>query len=360
MNRRVAVSAPGKLILMGEHAAVYGEPALVAAVDPRARVEVSLGPAALHIELTDLDRRLETTWEEVREHADRSRQAWMQYAAEPTPERFSEVGTGSPLDLVKVALGELAVVVDPRQLRPLNIKIESKLPIGSGFGSSASIAVALVGGVLTLLQGLSDRRLVDELALEIERRQHGLPSGVDHKTVLHGGVVVAARENGDNLNVVRLETRPTNLSSLDVYQTGQPTETTGEVVAAVRRFRDRDRDRFDVLLDRMGQDVMEFRRQLELADSAGLRTAELFHDYEDCLEQLGVVPGEVREAIRQVEAAGGAAKISGAGALTGPGAGCLLVSWPSGTPADLPAQLQSYQRQDVVLGAEGFRVEELQ
>ena len=162
------------------------------------------------------------------------------------------------------------------------------------------------------------------------------------------------------MKVDRLETKATYLGDLDVYQTGQPTETTGEVVAAVRRFRDRDRDRFDVLLGRMGQDVMELQQQLQVTGSADSRTAELIHDYEDCLEQLGVVPIEVRQAIRQIEASGGVAKISGAGALTGPGAGCLLVSWPSGPPPELPGKLQSYRRQEVVLGAEGFRVEELQ
>lgn len=360
MSRRVVVSAPGKLILMGEHAAVYGEPALVAAVDPRSRVEVSLASAGLYIELPDLDRQLETSWEEAREHADRSRQAWERYEAEPTPERFSRVGTGSPLDLVTVALGELAALIDPGQLRPLSLKIESRLPIGSGFGSSASIAVALVGGVLTLLQAPADRSLVDRLALEIERRQHGLPSGVDHKTVLHGGIVLASRESDDTLKVARLETKATDLGDLEVYQTGRPSETTGEVVAAVRRFRDKERERFEVLLRRMGHDVVELQRQLELPNPAGLRIAELFRDYEDCLEELGVVPVEVSQVIRQIEASGGAAKISGAGGLTGPGAGCLLVVWPAGAPAELPGRLQSYRPQEVVLGAEGFRVEELQ
>lgn len=359
MNRRVAVSAPGKLILMGEHAAVYGEPALVAAVDPRARVEASVGTNGLLVELTDLDRHLETTWDEAREHADRSREGWVRYAAEPTPERFSKVGTGSPLDLVMVALGELAAVVDSRQLLPLMIKVESRLPIGSGFGSSASIAVALIGGILTLLQGSANAQVVDNLAFEIERRQHGSPSGVDHKTVLHGGVVAATREGTDTLRIIRVETRSTDLDHLEVYQTGQPTETTGEVVAAVRRFCDGDRDRFGDLLESMGQDVLEFREQLELRDSARERTAELFRDFESSLEALGVVPLDVRRAIREVETAGGAAKISGAGALTGPAAGCLLVYWPDGAPMVLPPQLRQYRRQAVAFGVEGFRVEEL-
>src|SRR5579863_4365513 len=53
--------------------------------------------------------------------------------------------------------------------------------------------------------------------------------------------------------------------------------------------------------------------------TAGIR------EHQACLEALGVVPAPVRALVRQIEAAGGAAKVSGAGSLAGPGAGSLLV-----------------------------------
>jgi mevalonate kinase len=360
VNRRVVASTPGKLILMGEHAAVYGQPALVAAVDPRARVEAAVGTRGLQVDLADLDLDLETTWEEVVRHANRCRQAWLRYAADPTPEHFSAVSAGSPEDLVRVALGELAALIDPPLRQPLTVKVESCLPVGSGFGSSASIAVALLGAVLTLLQGSADEKTLDHLAFETERRQHGLPSGVDHQTVLHGGVVVATRSAGGGLVVSRLASRPPELEDLHVYQTGTPNETTGEVVAAVRRRRDRDPSVVNALLERMGQGVRNLRSQLEKPDRAAARTVDLIQDYEACLEELGVVPVEIQEVIRQVEAAGGAAKISGAGTLTGAAAGCLLVYWPSGPPAQPPKTLEQYRRLAVDLGVEGLRVEDLQ
>lgn len=360
MNRRIVVSTPGKLILMGEHAAVYGQPALVAAVDPRSRVEARIAGRGLRVELADLGVEFDTTWAAVRQQAERSRSAWRRYVSEPTPERFAEIGGGSASDLTLAALGEVAGKVDSGELRSLAIRVESGLPIGSGFGSSASIAVALIGGLLTLFRGAADPAEVDSLAFEVERRQHGLPSGVDHKAVLYGGVVVAMRDEGDALRVRRLATRSAVLNRLQVRHSGRPTETTGEVVAAVRQLHDSDRPSFNPLLDRMGKDVLELRDLLELPDPQDGRTAALIRDYQACLEELGVVPDEVQQVVRSIEAVGGSAKISGAGALTGPAAGCLLVYWPDEEPGEVPGRLAEYPRQDVVLGVDGFRVEEVE
>lgn len=343
---------------MGEHAAVYGQPALIAAVDPRARVEVELAEQGLGVELADFHRHLQTTWQQASESAQRSRTAWERYVDAPTPAHFAEVGSGSPENLALVTLGEVATAMGERQLPPLAIRVESSLPVGSGFGSSAAIAVALIGGVLAFVDGKADLGMVDSLALEVERRQHGLPSGVDHKTVLFGGVCLAERESGGGLQISKLGQLSPILEDLQVYQTGQPAETTGEVVAAVRRLRDEEPARMDALLSRMGAAVESFRDELEAPAYRARRFIELMGEYQSCLDDLGVVPREVRETIREVEAQGGGAKISGAGSLTGSSAGCLLVYWPAGPPADLPPRLREYRRQAVDLGVAGLRVEE--
>ena len=343
---------------MGEHAAVYGQPALVAAVNPRARVEARRVDEGLAINLADFGTRFQTSWRQVAERADDCRRAWQRYAADPTPERFEQVGSGSPEDLVLLTLGELASVTDTARLLPVSLHVESSLPIGSGFGSSASIAVAILGAVLSLVEGELDESRVDGLALEVERRQHGLPSGVDHKTVLYGGVILAERQTNGDLTTTRIGQRPRWLEKLQVYQTGQPAETTGEVVAAVRRLRDEQPEKVEALFERMGRAVLGLQQQLASADDSAPGIGDLMGDYQDCLEVLGVVPAAVRETIRDVVARGGGAKISGAGSLTGSSAGCLLVHWPEGPPAVLPARLREYQRQDVELGVDGLRLEE--
>lgn len=343
---------------MGEHAAVYGQPALIAAVDPRARVEVAPTVQDLQVELKDFGKILNTDWDEVRVHADRSRLAWQRYADRPSPERFAEIGSGSPENLVLVALGEVARLLESRDLPPLTLRIDSRLPVGSGFGSSAAIAVALIGGVLTYAEGRTEPADVDIVAMEVERRQHGMPSGVDHKTVLFGGVVLAERGAGGDLEIDRLDRGSPTLARLQIYQTGQPAETTGQVVAAVRKYRDENPELVDGLLQNMGRAVRSFRDELAAPVERPLRINDLMLEYQGYLEELGVVPEVVRETIRQIEMAGGGAKVSGAGTLTGEAAGCLLVHWPAGPPERLPVGLAGYQRLDVELGVDGLRMEE--
>jgi hypothetical protein len=83
----------------------------------------------------------------------------------------------------------------------------------------------------------------------------------------------------------------------------------------------------------------------------------LIREAQACLEELGVVPGEVCAAVRQIEVVGGAAKISGAGSLAGPGAGSLLVYHPDPGRLRGCAMLKSFPFHAVHLGAPGFREE---
>ena len=79
---------------------------------------------------------------------------------------------------------------------------------------------------------------------------------------------------------------------------------------------------------------------------------------EECLEELGVVPAGVRSLVRRIEAAGGAAKISGAGALSaGRSAGSLLVYHPELESLSGWSLLRPFPFYAVRLGAPGLRGE---
>lgn len=361
MTRRATrVSVPGKLILMGEHAAVYGRPAVVASIGLRMRVV--LRPShepGVAIELPDLGVDCHLSWSEIDALTRTARERWEAFAAAPSPARFASLRPDGPEELVALALGEAA-----RSLAPggpmesgvagaWSVRLESELPVGSGFGSSASAAVGLVVAYLASRGAAHGWKAVDGVALEVERRQHGFPSGVDSATVFHGGVL-HCRRVGDALAVEPLAAAPDLLRALHVYDTGPPAESTGTVVADVRARRDRDPETFESRLERMGAATERFRAALEVGGRDPRVLIEPMRAYQRCLEELGVVPRPVRQRVAAIESAGGAAKISGAGSLTGAGAGSLLVVYGGD---DAPDALADLEELGAPLGAEGARLE---
>jgi len=370
---------------MGEHAVVYGRPALVAALDLRLTVRlVPRADGTILLDLPGLGHLEETSWEALRAYAHSVRESWHAYAREPAPERFRAVQREDPAHVVKVALGEAAETLSappPKTLitpalfsqpppRPpgeegeqqghlpgLSLRVESELPIGSGFGSSAATAVGVIAGCLAFRGQPLDPLRIEGLALEVERRQHGLPSGVDSATVLFGGLLWARKLAGGGLETERLAATSPLLRRLRVFDTGTPAESTGAVVAAVRARRDRDPAAHERLLDRIEAATRGFRAQLERPAEDAAVTVDLIRECQACLEELGVVPEEARLLVRRVEAEGGAAKISGAGSLSGPGAGSVLVYHPETERIAAWPFLQSLSFHSVRLGADGLRRE---
>lgn len=359
--RAATATVPGKLILMGEHAAVYGRPALVAAVGLRARAEIEPLPSGegVRLELPDLDLAETLQHGRLLDLARRLEAIWARYADDPTPERFAELRSGDPGQLVRVAVGETLADLDPgsdpRAWPAFRLRVSSEIPIGAGFGSSAALSVGVVAAVLAAFEGEAAPARVDRLAFDVERRQHGLPSGVDHGTVLRGGVVSAVRDDSGRLALEHLAVGNDLLARLRVFHTGAPEDTTGTVVAAVRAGGRADPVGFERRLSRMTEDVEAFRRLLAEPAPEAATAAELIRDYQRCLEELGVVPGPVADTVRAVEEIGASAKISGAGALRGAGAGCLLVLDPAG-PRPIDA-LEPYTAYPVELGVSGLRLE---
>lgn len=354
MRAPLAVSAPGKLILMGEHAVVYGRPALVAAIDLRLRVRLSPADRVI-LDLPGLSHFEHLSWGEVRAYAAAARERWSAYSRDPGPSGFREMRGEDPAHVVKAALGEAAELLGEPG-KGLHLRVESDLPIGSGFGSSAATAVTVLAGFFSSVGAPLDFGQIERLALEVERRQHGNPSGVDGATVLRGGVLWA-RRGPERLQIEPVQARSPLLSRLRVYDTGMPPEPTGAVVAAVCARREQDPAGTEAVLDRIEAATVGFRALLEPEEEERERALHLISEAQACLEALGVVPGEVRSAVREIEAAGGAAKISGAGSLAGPGAGSLLVYHPDPGGLRACSMLKSFPFHEVHLGAPGFREE---
>lgn len=366
MTDPVVASAPGKIILMGEHAVVYGRPALVAAVGMRARARLGappdLGRGAVELRLPDLGLRAAATREELRAFAERARERWRRRRATGGGRRDG-ADPDDPTRLVRVAVGEaMRLAPAPTEAPGLRLEVASELPVGCGLGSSAAVGAAVSGAWLAR-HGISpDEEERERLLLEIERRQHGSPSGVDGATVLRGGVLWAEPRDEGELEVEPAEVAPDRLARLRLVDTGSPAEDTGAVVAAVRRRREEQPDRVAAALDRVETATRRFRRVLAGGGRSADELGELIRSCQRGLEELGVVPGPARRLVRSIEERGGAAKISGAGALTSPAdgppsAGVLLVHHPEPGRVAGWDVLEGLDVHDVAVGAAGFRVE---
>lgn len=356
----VRLSVPGKVILMGEHAAVYGRPAVVAAVDLRLAVEARLGPAGVggvRLDLPDLGLQEEHPWPTLEDFTHKARRRWRAFEGGDAPFRPANDRSA----LVRIAVGEaLASLAPPASERlrggTLELRLRSQLPVGAGLGSSAAAAVGVVAAVRALATGArppGDLEAIEAAALEVERRQHGFPSGIDSGTVLRGGVLLV-RRTGEELGFEDLP-RPEWLSgAIGILDSGTPGQTTGAVVTAVRRRFDEEPERTAALFDRIEAAVESFRAALQ--DGGPRDAAAAIADGHRALVELGVVPPAVAGRIASVETAGGAAKISGAGALEGEAAGALICML-AGRPAGTVDGLSDLEPVNAAIGAGGLRFE---
>lgn len=340
---------------MGEHAVVYQRPALVAAIDLWLRVTVTpREESGVGLHLAELDHRETTDWPSLCAYADTVRERWRRYVENPTSEAFARMRGDDPAHLVKVALGEAERRLPNAGTPSMNVTVRTQQPIGAGFGSSAAVAVAVVKAVLRAQDVTISDEVLHEVVLDVERRQHGTPSGVDPATVRQGGLVWAEHTDGD-LNYRSVTAQSPVLDTFRVLHTGTPGESTGTVVDAVRARRDDDPEAFRTRLDRMEAATRELRAVLAREEAAPDETVQIVRRIEAELEALGVVPEPVRAIVRAVEAKGGAAKISGAGALSGAQAGPLLVYHPD-PDADLDDELGTLSEMNVRLGVEGAHI----
>ena len=354
MIREVAVSAPGTTILMGEHAAVYGHPALVAALDLRMTVAVrARSGAEVHLDMPALGWAGDVSWDEVLSLAERRRASWTDAFERGDGTGFTPIR--APHELALLAIAEAAAPAGPRARPGLAVRIDSDIPPGSGCGSSAALSVAIVGALLRALGAPHDDATIARRALAVERQQHGRPSGIDVEAVLRGGVLWCRRSADGTTVRDELSLPPGRLSPFRLFHSGAPAETTGEMVAWVRGVDKRDPLVVRDALAAIDVASHELLRALEEGTAEAL--VPLVRGCEAGLESLGVVPAHVAADFRAIERAGGAAKISGAGGRTGAGAGLVLVVHPDAAWHDRFVPPAGWSPVSAALGAPGLREE---
>lgn len=291
----VKISCPGKIILMGEHAVVYGKPAIVAAVD----------------------KRMEVVWQKKNGN--------------------------------------------------LEISAQSEIPIGVGMGFSAAKAVISAASLVSMIQFIDtkhiDKKLINEIAYEQEKINHGNPSGVDNTIATYGGILWFQKKDGQPV-FKRLKIK--NLPEFVLINTGKPKETTKEMVKNVKWQMANGKTKTQILniFNQIEKATKDFLKALEIdpssLPSASWRRSDLIknciRNCEMYLEELGVVGEFAKRIIREIEKIGGAAKISGAGGLTG-GSGILLGYHQNPEKIFEIGQKFNLPTFKVKLGEEGVKIE---
>ena len=292
-------SAPGKVYLFGEHAVVYGEPAIPCAIERRARVSATLRE----------DDRV------VIDAPDLSLSGYTVSFADTGP------AVDVPDAIVRAGLAYVRTGVErvrDRLDRPdlgVDLAVESDLPLGAGLGSSAAVTVATIDATARATGTILDRSTVADAAYRVETTvQDGEASRADTFCSATGGAV---RVEGDDCRSIAAPDLPLVIG----YDGGSG--DTGELVAGVRRLREEYGFAADTVRS-IGALVRAGERALDRDDLDELgRLMDIDHGL---LSTLGV-SARTLDAMVWAARDGGAlgAKLTGAG-----GGGCIVALAPRG------------------------------
>jgi len=271
-------SAPAKVILFGEHAAVYGQPAIAVPVSTlRATATVTPLPPESGLHITAVD-----------------------------------VGMTLPIDLDRDDLDHALAVAARLTLRRLHVStlnaavtLHSQIPIASGLGSGAAVSTALVRALAVAVGQPLDTAEVSAIVYEVEKIFHGTPSGIDNTVIAYEQPIWFVRDQP----IERLVIGTPIL--LLIADTGVQASTKS-AVGAVRALFERDPVGIQSVLDAIGAISRSARAALESGQPAAL--GPLLIDNHRLLQRLTVSSPELDRLVTAALDTGAiGAKLSGGG-----------------------------------------------
>jgi mevalonate kinase len=293
-GKKTIATAPAKLILSGEHAVVYGQPALAMALDlVTTTTIVSQKSHDIIFSLPDLNYQNSVTLLDLQRIAE---------AVQP----FQH-----PTELAKYAFAKLIEHFNFNLPNGFTITINSDIPISSGLGSSAALIVSIIHAVNNFFS--LEIPLPDYFTLgrEIENIQHGKSSGIDIFLATHGGAIKFI--NG------KIEQRDfTNFQFL-LVNTGKAASSTAESVAAAAKYFAQSKT--------LASDFGAVTNDLDdaLQNNKFPKIKECIRNNHTLLTKIGVVPEKVQQFLCEAEKRNGVGKICGAGSMSGENAGIVMI-----------------------------------
>jgi mevalonate kinase len=291
-------SAPGKIILFGEHAVVYGRPALAVPV------------TQVHAEVEVLDSDSAGIWlhaPDIHLHAELNTLP-SDHPLASVIHNFLFLSRLSPSPTGRGARGE-------GRFPNLNITITSTIPVASGLGSGAAVTVALVRALSSHLNFPMTDEQVNAFAYEIEKLHHGTPSGIDNTVVTYARPVYfiknppspGRRGIGGEVETFKVGQPFT----IVIGNTGIPAPTK-ESVGDVRKLWEADKAKWERVFDEIGEIAKNARENIETGDWRLL--GALMNQNHTLLQMLTVSSPELDTLVSAARQAGAlGAKLSGGG-----------------------------------------------
>ena len=270
------ISAPAKIILFGEHAVVYGHPAIAVPVSSlRAVAAITPGSSEFQVILKD------------------------------TGQQFRLLREQSEINDSLDTMMHMIMSHFPASLPPVTIEIQSTIPMASGLGSGAAVATALVRALNSITHQSMSPEALNQIIFDIEKLHHGTPSGIDNTVIVYEQPVYFVR--GQPIERLSIG-QPFTLLIGDTGRTALTRDSVGDV----RRLYEQQPDFITPLLDQIGAIAHQAREAIRTGDIDEIgHLMNINHTY---LQQITVSSPELDtlvEAARQAGASG--AKLSGGG-----------------------------------------------
>lgn len=216
----VLSSAPGKIILFGEHSVVYGEPAIAAAVDKRVYVKIKEsvnGKTILKSPSLNFEAELDSA-------------AKKYYLKKGKPGIIRYI---------------LEILFQYHDHTPIEITLNSNIPIGSGLGSSAAVTVATLAALFKYHSIGFSRKTLAQKAHNIEETVQGIASPLDTLICTYGGIIYLSRSR--NTQSLRI-----NFNTPFIIGYSSKHGNTGKIVKDVRNLKNNNPKVVNHIISAMG------------------------------------------------------------------------------------------------------------
>jgi len=306
--------APGKIILFGEHFVVFGNRAILGAIDKYATV-TSEKTSTDNILISSSLGQTSIQKNENTENVEKKFRPFFYIAKK--------------------------IINDNNFDKGISINIESEIPIGAGLGSSSACCVAAAASISNLFDDPKNEDIL-QLAIDAEKTIFPNTSGADCTVSVFGGIIEYQKDKGFS----KIETEHDfNFLVVDSEQI----HSTEKVVNQVKQFKEENNQ---VFLELCNEEERLISKALDAMKANELDTVgKCMAQNQIFLEQIGVSNDVLLEIIKEIEMITFGAKITGAG-----DGGCIIALTQKDDDLSEYVNTTKYQTHHVSIQKTGMQV----